>query len=138
MSWNMWHVHGHGFNCAEVSAESLTTFFKKHLDSLQDHHDLRLAEKFIAEPESFAELMESGCADFVAHIMKKETGYQFCAPGTAENGEDCVLFTPCYPWQMNEKERALTSNVPLLQILTEYSKELGLEEPDEYDLVYQE
>ena len=124
MSWDMWHVHGHGIDCSALSNNILKEFCDNHRGVFQGK-----VNEHMLDAVSIGEI--------VAFVMKEETGIEFFSPGITDNDEDVVMFGPCYPWSLTEAERKLGSVEELYEIMRPYAEELGI--PDkmgEFDLVY--
>ena len=149
MSWTMWHVCGIGFDCAFASDENMRKFWNNHINTLtkvyKDTDILEKVSKIEADIEadpniSFsAELFEISenmtVSEFIAAVMKEETGINFGFPSLTDDSEDCVVFFEAYPWGYNEQERSLTME-ELVQIMGRYADELGVKVNTDLDLVY--
>ena len=145
MRWTMWHVTGSGFDVADVEQDHLQDFLVNHLDTLsKDQKSFKgLIESLYQHPlwpitaEKVQELTDSGtAAEPISYIMFKETGIPFQNPGITDDGEDYVLYCASNPWDMTEKEKALSSYEEIKEIMEPYAEELGLNYEDDVDLIY--
>ena len=137
MSWSMWHVYGKGFKVDSLDGEKLLEFMENHKESLDDGYkqmleDLKLTEYPIDLDEDVRQYTDfCTVSEIIAYVMRRETkiGFEHC--GISDDNEDAVIFCACYPWQMNDAERELTSE-KLKEISLKYMKELDIPE-SEYD-----
>ena len=140
MSWSMWHEEGLGFDTTNVSIDKLKGFFKKHEEALHKiklYNDLMEEIKrddiMIDKVREFTDNFTIG--EIIAWVMTVETGIQFCSPGLSDDSEEAVLFTRCFPWEYNDREKTLTEDT-VKEIMKPYSNELGIENIDFIDLTF--
>ncbi len=148
MSWTMWHVYGTGFDVSKADPGRFKQFLLNHAEKMSETmHDESNYSKTIEalrcnkfgreEMEDLSYLTDRGTvAELIGMIMTAETNIGFCVPGTTDDGEEYVLFTAMYPWQMNETEKGLDTFEKLFGIMKRYGDELGLKTEEDVDLTY--
>lgn len=144
MSWDRWHVTGIGMDIENVEPEKYRNFILHHKDFVGYEGIIEYLEE---EPEcvnngDFTDTIRDCTGSWtlsepVASIITAETDIRFGYPGLSENGMDCILFSPAFPWDMNENEKALVSVDSIIDILKPYAEELGLVIDPYIDCIYE-
>lgn len=103
--------------------EEETNRYERMLKYMKSDYDL---EDFFEDYPCDANAMEGNGA-VIANIMTRETGikFEYFQPDDNGIGNGIVVFSPCYPWQLNDKEKNL-SEEELIDILQKYMAELNI------------
>lgn len=143
MSWTMWHVCGYGFDVSSAGDAKLLAFIKNHKEALAEDPEFKWVDELPQSCDEGGNFYEDLCehadnvGDIIAYVIQKETGLGVYGPGLTDESEDCVLFGPCYPWEVNEAEKKLSSKDDVFEALRPYAEELGVEETLGFlDLIY--
>lgn len=144
MSKNYWHVIGHGFDLQNVTKDNYDSFMRNHMETLKRVYDGWKDTSILLYHEGQSNKGYFGAVRYkynslsepVAAVISEETSIRCQAPGVTEDGEDCVIFVPEYPWRFNMKEKWLNYN-DLEYNMSIYAEELGVDFTPNIDLVYQ-
>lgn len=144
MSWTMWHNYGYGMDVAPVDIGKFVDFCKAHSDTLKTYGMIDALKDIIYECgadltyEDVIGVTDNGTiGEVIAFVIWKETDVRFVSPGMDDEGNDYVMFMPCYPWDTSKAEKEIHSLADLFNVLKPYEEELDLiHDPDEIDLIY--
>lgn len=137
MSWDMWHVEGYGFRTETLSGEDIYDFMENHKDAL-DGDGKKLFEELkrdidnglLKEDLDCEEIREAtfdySLASIIVAVINKENDVSFISSGMSDAAEEAVLFVPCYPWEITEREKKFVNKYEIDKICEPYIKELNL------------
>lgn len=138
-------VYGFGFHC-DCNEDVLIEFIKAHKDAFcWDDEDKKLYEEFLDYTSSNYDLEdffedyacdttgEEGLGAVISNIISRETGIGFCYHRPVDECDivASIMFEPCFPWDLNKKERNLTYE-ELESIFIRYMCQLGIKGEVQY------
>lgn len=147
MSWRTWTNSGYGFYTQDITENNLYKFLKNHptddklLTEILADIEEKLEENnldldILDIDEDFRDRTDSySIAEIIGCIIRKETGINIGYSGCDDYGDEALLYSPRYPWEMEENDHNLTQD-NIAKTLNPYAKELGVEGCQYIDLTY--
>ncbi len=147
MSWTMYHIEGYGFRTTNLDAQKMYEFMVKHELSIckSDLEWLQITREKVkggsanTDTEVRERFTYDTFAETISGVINRETKIQFDGVGRDEDGEECVMYVPGFPWNFKGDERKFKSEDDVKRVLAPYMIELGIS-PTEFgwqDLVFQ-
>lgn len=147
MSMTVDYVYGYGFEVVGLDEDKFFNFLKNHTETIKKLYDAEYLLEFLKkEDSSFIEFCDefseresienygyNSALSVISDIMTEETGIRFSYQKDSGDDKEYILFTECFPWLCNEKEKNITQD-ELHDIFDKYMIECGLSPRDERGL----
>ena len=117
MSYDTWHNYGIGLRTDDLNINAhrirdlihMAPKFEKTLLSHISSDEIPWGSMFIDEIYEYLFDMNYwyGAASVLAEVINECEGIELCACDDFD-GRQYVMYQPCYPWQLTERERSMT------------------------------
>ena len=118
MSYQTWHTYGYGICVDDIETTpakllALASLDKRVLSDVREFLDGQFPDGYNDEDltiEDFDEYEGDWCERGVANVLSQVINEFPVTFADGYEGIHYLLFAPCYPWGMTDKERDLTRN----------------------------